>query len=74
LLLTKRERSDEAEAAFRVAIDSCHPDEAPKAALNLGRPLEKLERFDEAEVAFRSAIDSGHPTFAPLAEKLLRER
>jgi tetratricopeptide (TPR) repeat protein len=66
-LMKEQARLDEAEAAFRSAIDSGHPDVAPMATLSLGELLKERKRFDEAEAAFRSAIDSGHPDVGPMA-------
>jgi tetratricopeptide (TPR) repeat protein len=56
-----------AEAALRVAIDSSHPDYAPKAAFKLGVLLAKSGDATGAEAAYRVAIDFGHPDQAPEA-------
>jgi tetratricopeptide (TPR) repeat protein len=52
----KLERYDEAEQAFRKAIEIDHKDAWPW--IELGRLLhDKLERYDEAEQAYRKAIE-----------------
>ncbi|MGR0481409.1 MAG: tetratricopeptide repeat protein [Candidatus Electronema sp. V4] len=55
LLATKLNRYDEAEAAYRKAIEI-----RPDYALfwkSLGRLIERLERFDEAETAYKKALE-----------------
>jgi tetratricopeptide (TPR) repeat protein len=57
-----------ARTAYQQAIDSGHPEQAPKAAYSLGRLL-LTERGDVAgaRTAYQQAIDSGHPDAAPMA-------
>jgi tetratricopeptide (TPR) repeat protein len=52
-------RPEEAEQAYRQAIDSGHPDLAPMASYNLGLLLSEQGRPKEAEEAFELAISSG---------------
>jgi tetratricopeptide (TPR) repeat protein len=70
---------DRADEAFRRAIeayqqviDSGHPEEAPRAAFDLGLNLDKLGEYDLAEQAYQQAINSGHPEVAPKALGNLR--
>ncbi|MBA2344358.1 MAG: tetratricopeptide repeat protein [Rubrobacter sp.] len=65
--LAEQGNPDGAREAFQRAIDSDHPNAAPRAALNLGALL--IERGDDegARVAFQRVIDSGHPDQAPKA-------
>ena len=51
----------------QAADDLDRPDEAPRAAVNLGRLLSEQGRPEQAEAAYRQAIDSGHPEAAPKA-------
>jgi tetratricopeptide (TPR) repeat protein len=60
----------EVEAARRACervIASGHPDEAPRAAVDLGALLAMVGDIDGARVAFEYAADSGHPEHAPWA-------
>jgi tetratricopeptide (TPR) repeat protein len=61
VLLDELKRYDEAEAAYRKAIE-LNPDEAT-AYSNLGNLLsdENLKRYDEAEAAYRKAIELNPP-------------
>jgi tetratricopeptide (TPR) repeat protein len=70
---------DRADEAFRRAIeayqqviDSGHPEDAPRAAFNLGLNLDKLGEYNLAEQAYQQAINSGHPEVAPKAVGNLR--
>jgi Flp pilus assembly protein TadD len=53
-------------------IDSGHPEEASRAAFDLGLNLDKLGEYDLAEQAYQQAINSGHPEVAPKALGNLR--
>jgi non-ribosomal peptide synthetase-like protein len=58
------------EGARRVCervMASGHPDEAPRAAVDLGALLAAQGDIDGARVAFEFAADSGHPDHAPWA-------
>ena len=63
---------DLAEEAYQRAIDSWHPEWAPKAALDLGTLFEERGKYDPAEKAYQRAIDSGHPEVAPEGMRNLR--
>ena len=56
-----------ARAAYQMAIDSGHPDQAPKASVNLGSLLRRHEDTEGARAAFQQAIDSGNPDYGPTA-------
>jgi tetratricopeptide (TPR) repeat protein len=66
-LQMKQGRHGEAEAAYRDAIASDHPDHAPAAMVYLGELLQERGRYVEAEAAYRDAIASDHPDHAPFA-------
>ena len=73
-IFEERGEYDLAEQAYRQAIrayqqviDSGHPEEAPRAAFDLGLMLDKLDEYNLAEEAYQQAIDSGHPEEAPRA-------
>ena len=50
-----------ARAAYQRAIDSGHPDAAPKAMVNLGVLLAEQGDVEGARAAYQRAIDTGHP-------------
>ena len=56
-----------ARRACELVIASGHPDEAPRAAVDLGALLAMQGDIDGARVAFEFAADSGHPDHAPWA-------
>jgi Flp pilus assembly protein TadD len=72
LLLKEQADVDGARAAFQVAVDSGHPDAAPKAAVGLGLLLAKQGDVDGARAAYQLAVDSGHSDMAPMAMHRLR--
>ncbi|MEO7260943.1 MAG: tetratricopeptide repeat protein [Jatrophihabitantaceae bacterium] len=51
---------DAAAAAYQLAVDSGHPDQAPMAAFNLGVLRLEQEEMEAAAAAFQLAIDTGH--------------
>jgi non-ribosomal peptide synthetase-like protein len=58
------------ESARRICervMASGHPDDAPRAAVDLGALLASQGDIDGARVAFEFAADSGHPDHAPWA-------
>src|SRR5215208_3048498 len=57
---------------YQQVIDSGHPEDAPRAAFDLGLMLDKLEEYNLAEEAYQQAINSGHPEVAPKAMRNLR--
>lgn len=59
--------AEEQRAVYQRAIDSGHPDEAPRGCVNLGRLLAKQGDVGGARVAFQRAIYSCHPDEAPRA-------
>ena len=61
----------DARAAYELAIDSGHPDEAPKAEVRLGALLEAQGDLEGAAAAYQLAIDSGHREQSPRAALLL---
>jgi Flp pilus assembly protein TadD len=61
-----------ARAAYQRAIDSGHPDVAPRAARNLGLLLQAQGDVQGAREAYQRAIDSGHADEAPRAARSLR--
>jgi tetratricopeptide (TPR) repeat protein len=67
LLFRKHSRTEEAEAAYRDAIATGHPDWAPRAMFNLGVLFDDGGRTKEAEAAYRDAIATRHPDWAPTA-------
>ena len=58
---------DRAEAAYRRAVATGHPEHVPIAAFHLGGVLELLERSAEAEVAYQQAIAGNHGDVSPMA-------
>jgi tetratricopeptide (TPR) repeat protein len=56
-----------ARRACERVIASGHPDEAPRAAVDLGALLASQGDIEGARVAFEFAADSGHPEHAPWA-------
>jgi hypothetical protein len=58
---------------FQRAIDSGHPEQAPRAAINLGVLLAEQDPPDVAgaRAAHQQAIDSGHPDWVPAAMVIL---
>jgi non-ribosomal peptide synthetase-like protein len=56
-----------ARRACELVIASGHPDEAPRAAVDLGALLAMQGDIDGARVAFEFAADSRHPDHAPWA-------
>gem|GEM_PF-882382 len=56
-----------ARRACELVIASGHPDEAPRAAVDLGALLAMQGDIDGARVAFEYAADSRHPDHAPWA-------
>jgi non-ribosomal peptide synthetase-like protein len=56
-----------ARRACELVIASGHPDEAPRAAVDLGALLAMQGDIDGARVAFELAADSRHPDHAPWA-------
>ena len=66
-MLEGQENVQAARAAYQLAIDSGHPDQAPKASVNLGRMLHRHEDAEGARIAFQLAIDSGNPDYVPIA-------
>ncbi|MEV8635740.1 tetratricopeptide repeat protein, partial [Streptosporangium sp. NPDC051023] len=63
----ERKQLSHAITAARKAITSSDPDEAPKAAVNLGVLLGEQGEVEGARAAYQLAIDSGHPDEAPKA-------
>ncbi len=59
-----------ARAAYQLAIDSDHHDQAPRAAFNLGVLLAEKD-VAGARAAYQRAIDSGHAEWAPMAARNL---
>jgi TolA-binding protein len=59
-MMKEEGKVSEAKAAFQVAIDSGHPDQAPRAAVSLGQLLEKQGDTAGAKAAYQIAIDSRH--------------
>jgi len=57
------------ELHFQRTSDSGHPDQTPKAAVNLGNLLLEQGDVAGARVAYRQAIDKGHPDQAPLLSR-----
>src|SRR5215216_4873076 len=53
--------------AYKQAIDSEHPEAAPRAAFNLGILLEQIGEYDLAQEAYQQVIASEHPEEAPRA-------
>ncbi|HSL09406.1 MAG TPA: hypothetical protein VK887_15730, partial [Pseudonocardiaceae bacterium] len=53
--------------AYQQAIDSGHPNWAPRAMIGLGLFLAYQGDIAGARMAYQQAIDSGHPNAAPLA-------
>jgi Flp pilus assembly protein TadD len=66
-VLAMQGRNDEAEAGFRRAVDSGHPDDATGALTYLAALYFRTGRLDESERAYRRVLATGHPEFAPLA-------
>jgi predicted negative regulator of RcsB-dependent stress response len=62
-----------AQVAYRQAIDSGHPDQAPRAAINLGNLLAEQGDVAGARAAFQQAIDSGHSDQASAALRALQQ-
>jgi predicted negative regulator of RcsB-dependent stress response len=62
-----------ARAAYQLAIDSRHPDWAPRAAVNLGIVLSRQGDVEGARAAYQLAIDSGHAHAAGAAQRRLAE-
>jgi len=60
-----------AAAAYQRAVDSGHPDQAPRAAFGLGVPRQDRGDTDGARAAYQPAADSGHPDAAPMAARNL---
>jgi tetratricopeptide (TPR) repeat protein len=63
----ERGEYDLAVGAYQQAIDSGHPEAAPRAAFDLGILFEKRGEYDRAVEAYQQAMDSGHPEEAPRA-------
>ncbi|MFD7826002.1 tetratricopeptide repeat protein [Kitasatospora sp. NPDC059803] len=70
-LLVREERPEEAEAAYRMAIDSGHPEWTLVARIDLAMLLVNLERSDESEALLHELIASAHPVAAGTATALL---
>jgi DnaJ-domain-containing protein 1 len=71
-LLYEQGEVDAAKDAYQQAIDSHHPDVAPKAALYLGLILQEQGEVDAAKDAYRQAIDSHDPEASAAATVRLR--
>ena len=56
-----------AEEAYQQAIDSEHPEAAPRAAFNLGLMFDRRGEYDLAVEAYQQAIASEHADWAPMA-------
>ena len=67
VLYERAGREADAVAAYQAAIDSGHPDQAPRAMVNLGYLHERAGREADAVAAYQAAIDSGHHDQAPKA-------
>jgi len=52
-------------------MNSGDPEQAPRAAVDLGDRFRVTGDLEQAKVAFQWAIDSGHPVWAVEARKLL---
>ena len=63
-IFDRQGKYDRAVEAYQQAIDSEHPEAAPRAAFNLGLMLGK---YDLAVEAYQRAIDSEHAEWAPKA-------
>jgi len=74
MLFEERGEYNLAEEAYQRTIASGHPEEAPRAAFNLGLMLDKLVEYDRAEEAYREAIASKHAEWASKAEFKLGRR
>ena len=61
-----------ARAAYQRAVDSGHPDQAPRAAGALGDLLWQQGDVAGARAAYQKAIASGHPEAAAMAAHSLR--
>jgi tetratricopeptide (TPR) repeat protein len=72
MLVEEHGEHDLADQAYQQVIDSGHPEEAPRAAFDLGLMLDKLGEYNLAEQAYQQAINSGHPEVAPKAMRNLR--
>ena len=59
--------SDEKIWAFRLIIESGHPNWSPAAALKLAGDLAAMDDYEAAVSAYRLAFESGHPTHKPIA-------
>jgi Tfp pilus assembly protein PilF len=64
---------DGAQAAYRQAIGTGHPDQSPKAAVNLGLLRERQGDTDGAKAAYQRALDFADPETAPMAVQLLTD-
>jgi predicted negative regulator of RcsB-dependent stress response len=71
VLLANEGDVEGARAAYQQAIDSGHPDEAPRAAVGLGNLLGDQGDVAGARAAYQRAIDSGHPESSDMAMSLL---
>jgi Tfp pilus assembly protein PilF len=52
---------DQARRWYRAAVDTHHPDEAPRAMVNLGMLEAQQGKFDQADDWFSQAEATGHP-------------
>jgi hypothetical protein len=57
---------DQTHAAYRIAIDSAHPEYAPLASLRLGASLWGAGRLAEANRAFAYTVEMGELKQAPV--------
>jgi hypothetical protein len=60
-------------AAYEQAIASGHPEQMPRAAVNLGMLLQGRGDVAGARAAYQLAVDSGHPEQASAAQQALRQ-
>ena len=65
---------DGAREAYQVAIDSGHPDVAPRAMVDLGNLIGDSLYPENARPLYQAAVDSGHPEAAREAARHLAGR
>lgn len=67
LICSARGDNPAARTALELAIESGHPEHAPRAAANLGSLLLDTGDVDGAEAAYERAVESGHALVSVLA-------
>ena len=63
-LLSDAHEAERASRAYRLAINSGHPEQAPLACINLGNLLRHQEDNEGAAERYREAMAFGHPECA----------